>query len=80
VIELDSDILLRIDVLLGLFALTLVIACFALIAVNFLVGLVCLLTVVFAMAGAIKGYQSGYGPSSDSDENPTNREARRNDG
>jgi hypothetical protein len=33
-IELDSDLLLRIGVLLRLFVLTLIIACFVLIAVN----------------------------------------------
>jgi general stress protein CsbA len=71
VIELDSALLLRIDVLLGLFALTLVIACFALIAVNLIVGLVCLLTVVLAMTGAVRGYQKEYGPATDPDEEPT---------
>lgn len=64
-IEIHSELLLRIDVLLGLFALTLVIACFALIAVNFLVGLVCLFTVVLAIAGAVKGYKKGYATTTD---------------
>lgn len=67
-LELDSALLLRLDVLLGLFALTLVIACFALIAVNFLVGLVCLLVVVVAMASAVTGYRRGYGTTTDADE------------
>lgn len=72
--ELDSALLLRIDILLGLFALTLVIACFTLIAVNLIVGLACLLTVVLAMTGAVRGYQKGYGSASTPDEEPTNRE------
>ncbi len=59
-IEIHSDVLLRIDVLLGLLALTLVIACFVLIAQNFIIGLACLLTVALAMAGAVKGYKKGY--------------------
>jgi hypothetical protein len=39
-----------------------------------MVGLVCLLAVVLAMAGAIKGYQRGYRIPPDSEERLTNRE------
>ena len=73
-IELHSDILLRIDALLGLFALTLVITCFVLMTVNFLIGLVCFLTIVLAMAGAVKGYKKGYDTITGSDTTGTSSE------
>ena len=58
--EVDSALLLRIDAFLGLIALALVVASFALAAVNLVVGLVCLLVVVLTIVRALKGYRRGY--------------------
>ena len=44
---------------MGLYALTLVFACFALMTIHFLIGVAALVTIVFVMVDWVEGYTKG---------------------
>lgn len=62
-IQVGSDLLFRIDVFLGLLALAILVATFAVMAVNLVVGIACLFVIIVVVSVTRKAYLQALGDS-----------------